>query len=125
MVWRMMALLPITDLTPADEISGTFLPRDLTTMLIPRAANPPRATQETVVAGCFTTGPWAGLPIPAGSRGASEAGAVLWVIRLHDDPLDFVPVFVESEVQPWTQDPAVVLGRYVLGEHGWEWMTLI
>jgi len=69
----------------------------------------------------FFGGPWTGLPAPPSSAGDWSAGSRLWAIRMHDDPLDFTPCFVERSDRPYTNAPAVTLGFYTYDASRWTW----
>jgi hypothetical protein len=73
----------------------------------------------------FVGGPWDTLAAPPSSTGVWQAGGRLWVVRMHDDPLDFKPVFVESYERPYVNAPAVTLGYYACGDCGWTWVETL
>lgn len=69
----------------------------------------------------FVEGPWPGQAIPPSSTRIWQQGARIWVLRMHDDPTDFKPVFVESFEAPHVNAPAVPLGYYAYTDRGWNW----
>ena len=69
-------------------------------------------------------GPWAGLIAPPSEAGDWAAGSRLWVVRIHDDPLELTPCFVERYDRPVTNAPAVTLGFYTYNLSGWYWTEL-
>ncbi len=66
-------------------------------------------------------GPWTGLTAPPSANGAWKSGSRLWVVRMHDDPLEVTPCFVEQSDRPFTNPPAVALGFYTYDGSGWHW----
>lgn len=68
-------------------------------------------------------GPWAGLPAPPPSA-VAYSNSRLWVVRMHDDPVEFIPCFVESCDRPQLCAPAVALGFYTSGMSGWPWTEM-
>ena len=72
----------------------------------------------------FVEGPWDTLAAPPASTGIWQRGARLWVVRMHDDPQDFKPVFIESFERPYVNAPAVTLGYYAYADQGWIWAEM-
>lgn len=70
----------------------------------------------------FVEGPWPGLAAPPSSARIWQQDARLWVVRLHDDPHDFKPVFVESVERPYVNAPSVTLGYYSFTGAEWAWV---
>jgi len=70
----------------------------------------------------FAEGPWPGLAAPPGSTRIWQHGARVWILRMHDDPHDFKPVFVESVERPYVNAPCVTLGYYSFTGAGWVWV---
>lgn len=73
----------------------------------------------------FVEGPWDTLAAPPSSTRIWERGARLWVVRMHDDPHDFKPVFVDSFERPYLNAPAVTLGYYEYADQGWIWVETV
>ena len=103
-------------------MSGTFRPLASKTMSIPREHKVRDECERPIHhSHVFHDGPWKDFPVPAGPRGTWSLQTRLWAVRLHDDPFDFKPVFVDSVEPPRLRAPATPLGYYALTTSGWRW----